>query len=91
MSKRCETTIICEKNYNSYSGYKMAIIDMIDTLVKNGYVVIVRQEMDGMMILEYNHTDVDLSGYTLEWIGDDEYVETVTNADECDSDPEYFG
>lgn len=91
MEKRYEEMIICESNYSSYSEYKMAIIDTIDNLVKNGYVVVVRQEIDGVMILEFNHTDVDLSGYTLEWIGDDEYVETVTKADEEDSDPEYFG
>lgn len=91
MEKRYEELIICESNYTSYSGYKAAIIDTIDNLVKNGYVVVVRQEIDGVMILEFNHTDVGLSGYTLEWIGDDEYVETVTKADEEDGDPEYFG
>lgn len=62
MEKRYEEMIICESNYPSYSEYKMAIIDTIDNLVKNGYVVVVRQKIDGVMVLEFNHTDVGLSG-----------------------------
>ena len=75
MEKRCEELIICESNYTSYSGYKMAIINTIDNLLKNDYVVVVRQEIDGVMILEFNHIDVGLSGYTLKWIGDDTICE----------------
>lgn len=90
MEKRCEELIICEGNYASYSEYKMAIADTITTLLTNDYIVVVRQEMESFVILEYNHNDVGMSGYTLEWVADDECVESCDRKDKEESDEAPF-
>lgn len=91
MNKKCETIVIQECNYETYEDYKRAIIDLIDTLVKNDYVVVVRQELNNM-IIEYNFIDENLSHSRLVWLGCDEYVmsdECFTLSEEDDKGEEY--
>lgn len=91
MNKKCETIVIQERNYETYEDYKRAIIDLIDTLVKNDYVVVVRQELNNM-IIEYNFIDENLSDSRLVWLGCDEYVmsdEYFTLSEGDDKDEEY--
>jgi hypothetical protein len=91
MNKKCETIVIQECNYETYEDYKRAIIDLIDTLVKNDYVVVVRQELNNM-IIEYNFIDENLSDSRLVWLGCDEYVmsdECFTLSEGDDKDEEY--
>lgn len=87
MNKKCETIVIQERNYETYEDYKGAIIDLIDTLVKNDYVVVVRQELNNM-IIEYNFIDENLSDSRLVWLGCDEYVMSDVS-EEDDKDEEY--
>ena len=91
MNKKRKTIVIQERNYETYEDYKRAIIDLIDTLVKNDYVVVVRQELNNM-IIEYNFIDENLSDSRLVWLGCDEYVmsdEYSTLSEEGDKDEEY--
>ena len=91
MNKKCETIVIQERNYETYEDYKRAIIDLIEILVKNDYVVVVRQELNNM-IIEYNFIDENLSDSRLVWLGYDEYVmsdEYSTLSEEGDKDEEY--
>nr|DAU29321.1 MAG TPA: hypothetical protein [Caudoviricetes sp.] len=87
MNKKCETIVIQECNYETYEDYKRAIIDLIDTLIKNDYVVVVRQEINNM-IIEYNFIDENLSDSRLVWLGCDEYVMSDVS-EEGDKDEEY--
>lgn len=87
MNKKCETIVVQERNYETYEDYKGAIIDLIDTLVKNDYVVVVRQELNNM-IIEYNFIDENLSDSRLVWLGCDEYVMSDVS-EEDDKDEEY--
>ena len=91
MNKKCETIVIQECNYETYEDYKRAIIDLIDILVKNDYVVVIRQELNNM-IIEYNFIDEKLSYSRLVWLGEDEYVmsdEYLTLSEEDDKGEEY--
>lgn len=91
MNKKCETIVIQECNYETYEDYKRAIIDLIDILVKNDYVVVIRQELNNM-IIEYNFIDEKLSDSRLVWLGEDEYVmsdEYLTLSEEDDKGEEY--
>lgn len=91
MNKKCETIVIQECNYETYEDYKRVIIDLIDTLVKNDYVVVVREELNNM-IIEYNFIDENLSDSRLVWLGCDEYVMNdgcFTLSEEGDKDAEY--
>lgn len=87
MNKKCKTIVIQECNYETYEDYKRAIIDLIDTLVKNDYVVVVRQELNNM-IIEYNFINENLSDSRLVWLGCDEYVVSDVS-EEDDKDEEY--
>lgn len=49
------------------------ISDVLRILLKNGYQC--RIWDDGMTIcVEYNHLDESMSGVSLEWLGEDEYI-----------------
>lgn len=86
MSKRCEELFICKANYKDDSEYKIAIANTISTLLTNDYIVVVKQEMSDFVILEYNLDDVGASGYSLEWVADDEYIEKYDNGSAEESD-----
>lgn len=92
MEKRYEELFICKQNYKNDDEYKMAIANTITTLLTNNYIVVVRQEMESFVILEYNHDDVGMSGYTLEWVADDEYIAGCNRKDkeEEESDEAQF-
>lgn len=49
------------------------IAAVLKILLKNGYVAVVRD--DGLTTwIEFNHDDPQMSGVTLEWLGEDEYI-----------------
>lgn len=86
MKQRCETMVIEAKNYSTYEDYKKAIIDVIDTLITNDYIVVAKQEIKDTIILEYNHKDFNLSEYWNAWVSIDEYIDDINNADSAESE-----
>ena len=73
----------CRETYKERCGYSEEIneIKMFDDIasfiqvaLKNGYQM--RIWDDGMtVVIEYNCQDESLGGVSLEWVGEDEYVE----------------
>lgn len=78
MNDKHNTFTFCENDYSQYGhdGTKEMYADIgefIRIAVKNGYKMAIWY--DGMTVgVEYNYQDESLSGVSLEWIGDDEYV-----------------
>lgn len=82
--KKYERMCFCEESYKKYYDYSKKkevdessmwddIKDFMRIAVKNGYQM--RVTFDGMtVIIDYNYQDQSMSGASLEWIGDDEYV-----------------
>lgn len=63
-----------DKMYNDIS-------DFIRIAIHNGHQMKIWD--DGLTVcIEYNYKDGNMSGVSLEWLGEDEYVETCTQSDD---------
>ena len=72
----------CPKTYERFAMTDTAkaedemwadITAVLKILLQNGYVAVVRD--DGLTTwIEFNHDDPQISGVTLEWLGEDEYI-----------------
>ena len=78
MDRKHSTITFCREDYrengevNEYAMFS-DICEFIRIAIRNGYQM--RVCFDGMtVIVEFNLQNAGLSGVTLEWVGDDEYV-----------------
>ena len=89
------TFSFCEKDYQEYYEYSHKrepnftamwedISAFIRIALKNGYQI--KITYDGMtVIIEYNYQDETLSGVSLEWLGEDEYIaDAREEQDKCE-------
>ena len=86
--EKYNTISFCRESYKEYYetlGRKeineAKLFDDITAFIKvainNGYQMKIWD--DGLtIVIEYNHQDEGLSGVTLEWLGENEYVETYS-------------
>ena len=98
MCKKYSDISFCTENYKesnpdmpyeeTINEYEMIsdISDFIRLCIKNGYQM--KIWYDGMtVVIEYNYQDESLSGVSLEWVGENEYVETYDDKC-CEVEPE---
>ena len=86
MDKKCETFTFCPADYTSVVDHEEVcdenrlyddIRDFIRLAIHSGYQMKIWE--DGYtIIVEFNYRDESLSGTSLEWVGEDEYVEKIT-------------
>ena len=92
MEGKYNTISFCETDYTEYNDYSHKnevnhtemyedILSFIRIAIKNGYQM--RIWNDGLTtVIEYNYADENMSGVSLEWLGEDEYVETIKKDEE---------
>lgn len=75
---------ISKKNYDADCEWEEAIYNAIKLLIENNYVVKMELQDFGMMIIEYDHQDHELSDRRCVWLTDTE-LDTVVYDDEKES------
>lgn len=87
--KKVSELVICKNEYNSKEEFENAIRDAIMVLLNNNYVMTVRYdacEKDlGIVVIEYDHGDEELSEYRPHWLSWSEY-ESILWDDEREDD-----
>lgn len=73
MEKRYEEMTIYAEYYDTHEEYKEAMVKFIEILLRNNYIVALRDEGD-IMCIEYNYRDLNLGEYDLRWVGVDEKI-----------------
>ena len=87
------TITFCTENYKEYNDdtgiedvnyfeYYRDISEFIRIAIKNGFQMKVWSD-ELTVVIEYNYKDESLSGVSLEWLGEDEYIETAGKCEEC--------
>ena len=96
MNKKCNTFSFCMKDYEEYNEYPCKeeinessmwedIATFIRIAMKNGYCL--KVHFDGLtVIIEYNYDDPGMGDPTLEWVGEDEYIEKIRSEIEGESE-----
>lgn len=92
MNNKYETVEICEENYKrpgiidptteevDYEELFDDVKTLVRILLKNGYQM--RIWNDGLTTaIQYNYRDESMTGVSLEWLGDDEYVGSYEKED----------
>ena len=86
MEKKYETITFCANDYEvkdkhtgelEVSEYNMweDVKDFLRIAIKNGYQC--KLWFDGLtLVVEYNYLDESMSGVSLSWIGENEYIES---------------
>lgn len=73
---------ICKKNYDDDYEWEEAIHNAIKVLVENEYVVRMELQDFGVMIIEYDYRDYELSDHRCVWLTDTELDTVVYDDDE---------
>ena len=90
MENKYNTISFCQEDYREYNTYsnkqeinESALWEDIATFLriatKNGYQF--KIWYDGTtIVVEYNYRDPEMGDSTLEWVGADEYIESINDA-----------
>ena len=67
--------VICRDNHESQEEFENAIRDAIMLLMNEGYVMVVRYDEPGLGIvcIDFDYDDIELSGHHPCWITPDEW------------------
>lgn len=65
--------VIDRKNYVNNREMMEDLAHIISILTRNRQVVVVREEADGLYIIEHSSDDPHIGGPTPHWLDDDEY------------------
>ena len=96
MEKKYETITFCSEQYlvkdeatgrSEPSEYLMweDVKNFLRIAIKNGYQC--KLWFDGLtLVVEYNYMDEAMSGVSLNWLGENEYIETCTKAGESNGE-----
>lgn len=76
--------VIERENYENYREMMDDLAHIISILTRNRQVVVVREEADGLFIIEHDSDDPYLGGPRPRWLTDEEYQDYLDskNADE---------
>jgi len=80
----------CYKEYNEYSHKQEVnesrlwedVSSLIRLCVQNGYQMRIWSD-ELTIVVEYNYQDEAISGTELRWVGENEFVDTWDNGEEC--------
>ena len=72
---------IYRENYELFCEWENAIHNTVRILIENNYVIRMELQDFGMMIIEYDHRDYELSDRRCVWLTDTE-LDTVVYDDE---------
>ena len=93
MNNKFEKIEFCEESYKeggrfgeiNYAKMYGDIAKFIQILLRNGYIMKIWSD-DMTVAIEYNYKDEEMAGVSLEWLAENEYIETYAPEKEVEED-----
>lgn len=86
--KKVSELVVSKQDYDSHEEFKNAVRDAVIVLLNNGYMMTVRYDANdkdlGIVVIEYDHGDEELSEYRPHWLSWYEYESVVLDEDRED-------